>query len=231
MKMTTPHISCDENAFGKTVLMPGDPLRSQFIADNFLENPILINNIRGVQGYAGTYKGKQISVMASGMGMPSMGIYSYELFHFFHVENIIRIGTAGGLSDNVHLKDIIIASEAVADSSYVGGNAIIPSSNMLLERAIAECENKGFTYHKGMICTNDFFYGSLDELKKWRDKGALAVEMEGASLLYNAKLANKNALCICTISDCPLSDTPPTTPEERQQSFTNMMEVALETAI
>ena len=111
MTKSTPHISCDENAFGKTVLMPGDPLRSKFIAENFLESPVLINNIRGVQGYAGTYKGKKISVMASGMGMPSMGIYSYELFHFFNVENIIRIGTAGGLGNDVRLKDIVIARD------------------------------------------------------------------------------------------------------------------------
>lgn len=234
--MNTPHINSDESMVAKTVLMPGDPLRSKFIAENFLENPVLFNNVRGVQGYTGTYKGHRVSVMASGMGMPSMGIYSYELFNFFGVENIIRVGSAGGLSPELKLRDVVFGIGANTNSSYpqqyaVKGFVAPTCSFELLTQAVAAAQELGIKPVIGNLYSSDIFYNSdPDELKKWRDVGSLAVEMEAAALYLNAMMAHKKALSICTISDLPLSGGE-CTAEERQNTFTNMMKIALETAI
>lgn len=234
--MNTPHINAESSSIAKTVLMPGDPLRSKFIAENFLENPVLFNNVRGVQGYTGTYKGHRVSVMASGMGMPSIGIYSYELYNFFGVENIIRVGSAGGLSPDLKLRDIVFGIGANTNSNYVNQYAVkgivAPTcSYELLTEAVKAAEKVGVKPVIGNLYSSDIFYNSdPDALKKWRDVGSLAVEMEAAALYLNAIMAHKKALAICTISDLPFSGEE-CTAEERQNTFTKMMEIALETAI
>lgn len=236
MSVPTPHIEAKLGDFAKTVIMPGDPLRAKFIAENFLENAILVNNVRGIHGYTGKYKGKSVSVMASGMGMPSMGIYSYELFNFYDVDNIIRIGSAGALSPDLDLYDIVVAMAACTNSNYVSqyglpGSFSPIASYPLLRKFIEICECENVTPHVGNVLTSDVFY-SADEAcnKKWQSMGVLAVEMETAALYMNAIKANKNALSVLTISDCPFKGTE-TTAEERQNSFTQMMTLALETAI
>lgn len=234
--MNTPHINAESSSIAKTVLMPGDPLRSKFIAENFLENPVLFNNVRGVQGYTGTYKGHRVSVMASGMGMPSIGIYSYELYNFFGVENIIRVGSAGGLSPDLKLRDIVFGIGANTNSNYVNQYAVkgivAPTcSYELLTEAVKVAEKVGVKPVIGNLYSSDIFYNSdPDALKKWRDVGSLAVEMEAAALYLNAIMAHKKALAICTISDLPFSGEE-CSAEERQNTFTKMMEIALETAI
>lgn len=232
----TPHINATPDDFAKTVLMPGDPLRSKFVAENFFENPVLINNVRGVQGYTGTYKGTKVTVMASGMGMPSMGIYSYELFNFFGVENIMRIGSTGSMNEKVHVRDIVIGMGACTDSNYVnqfnlpGYFAPIASYEMM-KQAIAASEKVGATYHVGNILSSDVFYGDdPTSSERWRKLGVLCVEMEAAALYMNAAKAGKNALAIMTVSDHLLTGEA-TSAQERQESFTQMMEVALETAV
>ena len=231
----TPHIKAEPSDFAKTVLMPGDPLRSKFIAENFLENARLINNVRGIQGYTGTYKGEKLSVMASGMGMPSMAIYSYELYNFFGVENIIRIGSAGGLSENVKIRDIVIGMGACTTSSYAiqygleGTFAPIASFD-LVKRAAELCEKAGVNYMVGNIFSSDIFYDEANSGMEWAKMGVLGVEMESAALYCNAARAGKNALCICTVSDSFIYPEENTTAEERQNSFTKMMEIALELA-
>jgi purine-nucleoside phosphorylase len=230
----TPHITAKKDDFAETVLMPGDPLRSKFIADNFLENPVLINNIRGVQGYTGTYKGKKVSVMASGMGIPSIGIYSYELFNFYDVKNIIRIGSAGAISDEVKLRDIVIGMGACTNSKY-GDQFRLPgtyapiANYALLEKAVNKSRELGVEPKVGNIYSSDTFYDDALSLADWQKMGVLAVEMESAGLYMNAARAGKNALCICTISDCPFTGEA-CTAEERQNTFTKMMEIALEIA-
>ncbi|MBO5212683.1 MAG: purine-nucleoside phosphorylase [Clostridia bacterium] len=238
----TPHINAKSGDFAKTVLMPGDPLRSKFIAENFLENARLVNNVRGIQGYTGLYKGKEISVMASGMGMPSMAIYSYELFSFFGVENIIRVGSAGALQKDVKIRDIVLGMGACTDSNFANQYALpgtfapIASYKLLKlceEVAMAE----GANIHVGNLVSSDNFYSdtlglSSEELSssKWAKMGALAVEMEAAALYMNAARLGKNALAICTVSDHIITGEA-TSSDERQSSFTQMMKIALETAI
>ena len=234
--VATPHIAADTEDFGKTVLMPGDPLRAKFIAETYLENAKLVNNIRGVQGYTGTYKGTKVSVMASGMGMPSIGIYSYELFNFFGVENIMRIGSTGALNTDVKVRDIVIGMGASTNSNFAqqfclpGTFAAIASYPMMKE-AIDQCEALGATYHVGNILSSDPFYNAdKTSNEKWASMGVLCVEMEAAALYMNAAKAGKNALAILTVSDHIVTGEE-TTAEERQTSFTQMMEVALNTAV
>lgn len=234
--ITTPHINAEKDAFGKTVLIPGDPLRSKFIAENFLENAQLVNNIRGIQGYTGTYKGTKVSVMASGMGMPTIGIYSYELYNFFEVENIIRIGSAGALQEQVKLRDIVFGMGACTTSSYasqygLGGTFAPTASYPLLREAISQADKIGASYHVGNILSSDVFYNdNSDANKGWQKMGVLCVEMEAAALYMNAARCGKNALAILTVSDSIVTGEQ-TTAQERQNSFTQMMEIALNTAI
>ena len=230
----TPHIAAKPGDFAKTVLMPGDPLRSKFIAETFLENPVLVNNTRGVQGYTGTYKGKKVSVMASGMGMPSIGIYSYELFNYYDVENIIRVGTAGVIRPDLKVRDIVIGQGACTNSNYANqfelpGTFAPICSYELLKKAVDAAEKMGVTPVVGNLYSSDALYDDSMGLSKWQKMGVLAVEMEAAALYMNAARAGKNALAICTISDNPFTGEV-TTAEERQMTFTKMMEIALEIA-
>lgn len=239
--MSTPHIAADKGDFADTVLMPGDPYRSQLIAENFLIDARLVNDVRGVKGYTGLYKGRKISVMASGMGMPSIGIYSYELFNFFGVEKIIRVGSAGSYRKDVKLRDIVLGQAACTDSAFVrqfglpGDFAPIADFG-LLTTAVSEANKLGLTYHVGNILSSDRFYGDGEGLPDWKQPvalwskmGVLAVEMEAAALYMNAARAGKRALCICTVSDSLVTGEA-TTAEERQNSFTDMIRLALETA-
>lgn len=230
----TPHNSANIDDFAKTVLMPGDPLRAKFIAENFLEDPVLVNGVRGINGYTGMYNGKIVSVMASGMGMPSIGIYSYELFNFYNVENIIRIGSAGAISDEVNLRDIVIGQGACTNSNYASqfnlpGTYAPIASYKLLKQAVDFAQAAGVNYKVGNLFSSDTFYDDAASLSDWRKMGVLAVEMESAALYMNAARAGKNALCICTISDCPFTGES-CTAEERQNTFTDMMEIALKIA-
>lgn len=235
MTIPTPHILASKEDFAKTVLMPGDPLRSQFIAQTYLENAKLVNNVRGVQGYTGTYKGKKVSVMASGMGMPSIGIYSYELYNYYDVQNIIRIGSAGAIHPDLKLHDIIIGLGACTNSSYgnqfklPGTFAPIATFDLVL-KAYEAAKSMNIDVKVGNIYSSDTFYDDALSLADWQKMNVLAVEMESAALYMNAARAGKNALCICTISDCPLTGGVICTPEERQNTFTKMMEIALEIA-
>ena len=242
MSYPTPHINAKPGDFGKTVLMPGDPLRSKFIAENFLENPVLVNNVRGVQGYTGYYKGVKVSVMASGMGMPAIGIYSHELFNFFEVDNIIRVGSAGAIQEDINLYDLVIAQGACTDSNFaaqfhVPGTFAPIASYKLLSEAVKAAEANGAVYHVGNVNSSDVFYGDhvgvpegLDSVYGLKKMGVMALEMEAAALYMNAARYGKRALCICTISDHVLKGEE-TTAEERQNSFTTMMKVALDVAV
>ena len=230
--MSTPHNHAEKGDIAKTVLMPGDPLRAEFIAKNFLEDVKCYNTVRNMLGFTGTYKGRPVSVQGSGMGIPSIGIYSYELFNMYDVENIIRVGTAGSLADEVKLRDIVIGQAACTNSNYAAqyglpGTYAPIASYGLIEKAVAASKNLGIKYRVGNILSSDVFYDESDGLKKWAEMGVLAVEMESAALYMNAAHSGKNALCILTISDCVFSDLS-TTAEERQESFTDMMKVALE---
>lgn len=230
----TPHNSANIDDFAKTVLMPGDPLRAKFIAENFLEDPVLVNGVRGINGYTGMYNGKIVSVMASGMGIPSIGIYSYELFNFYNVENIIRIGSAGAISDEVNLRDIVIGQGACTNSNYASqfnlpGTYAPIASYKLLKQAVDFAQDAGVNYKVGNLFSSDTLYDDAASLSDWRKMGVLAVEMESAALYMNAARAGKNALCICTISDCPFTGES-CTAEERQNTFTDMMEIALKIA-
>ena len=231
----TPHIKATSADFAKTVLMPGDPLRSKFVAETFLENPRLVNNVRGIQGYTGTYRGVPVSVMASGMGMPSIGIYSYELFNFFGVENIIRIGSAGGLADNVQLRDVIIGMGACTDSSYqeqygLGGNFAPIANFELLSRAVEEAKAIGVRYQVGNLLSSDVFYNANPNFNRaWYNMGVLGVEMEAAALYMNAAAAGKRALAICTVSDHIMRGEA-LDADARQTTFTDMMTIALNVA-
>ena len=238
----TPHISAAPGDFGKTVLMPGDPLRSKFIAETFLENPVLANNVRGVHGYTGYYKGVKVSVMASGMGMPAIGIYSHELYNGYGVENIIRVGSAGSIQEHIHLYDLVIAQGACTDSNFAqqfhfpGTFAPIASYELLTE-AVKAAENHGATYHVGNVNSSDVFYGDhaevpagLDTLYNQKKMGVMAREMEAAALYMTAARYNKRALCICTISDHVITGEL-TSSAERQTAFTTMMKVALDVAV
>ena len=238
----TPHIKATPDDFAKTVLMPGDPLRAKFIAENFLKNPRLVNNVRGVQGYTGEYKGVLVSVMASGMGMPSIGIYSHELFTVFGVENIIRVGSAGALQEDIKVRDIVLGQGACTDSNYahtfrLSGTFAPIASYKLLKTCAEEAERLGLTYHVGNLVSSDVFYGDFEGVSaddtssaKWKKMGVMAVEMEAAALYMNAARLGKNALAICTISDHIITGEA-TNADERQNSFTQMMTLALETAV
>ena len=232
----TPHINAKPEDFAKTVLMPGDPKRSEFIAKTFLENPVLVNDVRGVHGYTGTYKGTPVSVMASGMGMPSIGIYSYELFNFFDVDNIIRVGSAGSLQPNIHIRDVVFGQGAClngnfADQYHLPGQMTPIADYTLLKTAIEQAEKLGVRYHVGNLLSSDTFYNDdpADGMK-WAKMGVMAVEMEAAALYLNAARAGKKGLALCTISDSLVTHEL-TTAEERQNSFTQMMEIALDTAV
>lgn len=232
----TPHINAPEGAFARTVLMPGDPLRSKFIAEKYLENAQLVNNVRGVQGYTGDYKGKKVSVMASGMGMPSIGIYSYELFNFYGVENIIRIGSAGAVSPKLGLQDVVAAMSCYTDSNFGSqfdfkGTLAPCCSYELLRDAMAAAEKLGKHLVPGPICSHDVFYsqGNYSSVPTLQKLGVLCVEMEAYALYLNAAAAGKNALALLTISDSMVTgEALPA--EDRQLTFTNMMEIALEIA-
>ncbi len=237
----TPHINARPEDFAKNVLMPGDPLRAKFIAENFLEDAVEVNAVRNMLGYTGRFKGERVSVMGSGMGIPSIGIYSYELFNFFGVENIIRVGTAGGMSNAVKLRDVVIGMGACTDSSFVKqfhlpGDFAPIASWELLEACVGKAKELDLSYKVGNVLSTDAFYGDdgdlPDELKSnalWAKMGVLAVEMESAALYMNAARAGKNALGIFTVSDHLLTGEA-TTAQERQTSFTDMMKLALETA-
>lgn len=233
--MSTPHNSAEKGDFAATVLMPGDPLRAKFIAENFLQNAGLVNEVRGMYGYTGIYEGVPVSVMASGMGMPSMGIYSYELFRFYDVENIIRIGTAGAVSESLHLRDIVFGLASCTGSTYADQYGLpcqpaAAASYALLKQADNAAEQLGKKVHVGTLLCTDTFYDDRNALADWRKMNVLATEMESAALYYNAARTGKNALCICTISDCPLTGEE-CSAEERQTTFNDMVRIALKTAV
>ena len=221
--MGTPHNEAAQGAFAKTVLMPGDPLRAKFIAEHFLDGAKLVNNVRGVQGYTGTYRDTPVSVMASGMGMPSMGIYSYELFHTYDVDNIIRVGSVGSISPRLKLRDVVLGQAACTDSNYprqygLDGTFSPLADFTLLESAV------------GNLLSSDVFYRRTEDTLAWGRLGVLAVEMESAALYCNAAEAGKRALAVCTVSDNLLTGEALST-TERQTSFTQMITLALEVAV
>ena len=235
--MSTPHNSAAKGEIAKTVLMPGDPLRAQFIAETFLTDAKLVNNVRGIHGYTGTYQGVPVSVMASGMGMPSMGIYSHELFAFYDVEHIIRIGSAGAMTERLKLRDVVAAQAACTTSNYIAqfgmpGTFAPIADYTLLSKAVEAAHEHGVDIKVGNIVSNDTFYAAegTNNADGWRRMGALAVEMEAAGLYANAAYAHKRALCICTISD-HIYRAEALSSEQRQTSFTQMMEIALDTAV
>ena len=236
--MATPHISAENGQIAKTVLMPGDPLRAKKIAEAFLEKPVMFNEVRGMLGYTGTYDGKPVSVMGSGMGMPSIGIYSYELYTQYGVENIIRVGSAGGYSPDLKVYDVVLASSAWTESSFAhtmsGFKENIAYPSKQLNEAIKESAKRlGIPLHVGQIHSSDVFYCEpWQELKDkyWQgirdEKGCIAVEMESFALFHNAKVTGKNAVCLITISDSFVSGEAASS-EEREKSLTDMMKIAL----
>ncbi len=229
--MSTPHNRAQKGEIAKTVLMPGDPLRAKFIAENYLENAVCFNDVRGIQGYTGTYRGKRVSVMASGMGMPSIGIYSYELYRFYDVDAIIRVGSAGALQKELQLYDIVLAQGACTDSNYakqysLPGTFAPIADFSLLQRASAAAEEKQFRYHVGNVLSSDLFYSDAGNTLDWAKMGVLCVEMESAALYMNAARLGKKALSVLTISDSLVSGEE-TTSEERERSFSDMIELAL----
>ena len=235
MSVPTPHIAAKVGEIAKTVLMPGDPLRSKFVAETFLTDPVLVNNTRGVQGYTGTWKGIPVTVMASGMGIPSIGIYSWELYTEYGVENIIRIGSAGAIQDHIQLRDIVLGMGACTDSNFAHQfnlqGTFAPIADYTLLRTAIDCaERSGLHYHAGNLLSSDNFYNDgSDSIDQWRKMGVLAVEMEAAGLYMNAARLGKRALAICTISD-HMYRPGILTAEERQSSMTEMITLALDTA-
>ena len=230
-KTPTPHIGAKYGDIAKTVIMAGDPLRAKFMAENFLENPVQFNNVRGMLGFTGTYEGKPVSVMGHGMGCPSIGIYTYELFNFYDVETIVRVGSAGSINHDLKLGNLVIAQGACTNSNfaiqYELPGTFAPIANFDLVRgAVEACERMGIPYKVGNVLSSDLFYVENAHNDKWMNMGVLAVEMEAAALYMNAARAGKRALTICTISDHILTGEA-TSAEERQTTFTNMMEVAL----
>ena len=231
----TPHISAKPGDFGKTVLMPGDPLRSKFIAENFLENPVLVNNVRGVQGYTGTYKGVKVSVMASGMGMPAIGIYSHELFNGYGVENIIRVGSAGAMRADMELGSVCAGMGACTNSDFAGqyelGGTFAPICDYeLLSAAVESAKELGVKMPVGNLYSSDTFYDAAGRNARFGKMGVMAVEMEAAGLYCTAAYTGKRALAICSISDNLVNGTE-LSADERQTTFTNMMKIALEVAV
>ncbi|MBR2467690.1 MAG: purine-nucleoside phosphorylase [Clostridia bacterium] len=231
----TPHNSAAYGDFAKVVLMPGDPIRAKFIADNFLENARLVNNVRGVQGYTGTYKGKEVSVMASGMGNPTIGIYSYELFAFYGVEAIIRVGSIGSFREDVELRDIIISEATYTNTNYGNffiehGRGYVDATKDLVDLAVANANKLGRKYHVGGTLCSDTFYAVEDELGIARENGLYGVEMECAALYLNAQRLNKKAVAICTVSDNIVTGAKASS-DERAQGYNHMIELALEVAL
>ena len=231
----TPHINATPDSIAKTVLMPGDPKRAELVAKQFLCNAHLFNDVRGVCGYTGEWKGAAVSVMASGMGMPSIGIYSYELYNAFDVDNIIRIGSAGSMNESVKVRDIVIGMGACTDSSYgeqfgLGGGFAPICDFGLLKTAVGIAEEKGLSAHVGNILSSDVYYDDDPQRNvRWRKMGVLAVEMEAAALYMNAARASKKALAICTVSNSLISGEE-LSASEREKSFTDMIELALDVA-
>ena len=226
----TPHIGAQFGEIAETVIMAGDPLRAKFMAENFLENPVQFNNVRGMLGFTGTHNGKRVSVMGHGMGIPSIGIYSYELFNFYGVKTIIRVGSAGSISNDLHLGDLVIAMGSCTNSNYAANfnlpGTFAPIGDFELARKAADaCDRLGYHYKVGNVFSSDVFYGENNDNEKWMKMGVLAVEMEAPALYMNAARSGKRALVICTISDHILTGEV-TTALERQTSFTHMMDVA-----
>ncbi len=234
MPVPTPHIGAKPGEIAKIVLMPGDPLRAKFIADNYLTEVHCYNNIRNMLGFTGLYKGQRISVQGSGMGVPSIGIYSYELFNFYDVESIIRIGSAGGIADDIEIRDIVAGMGACTNSRFsdqfrLPGTFAPIASFRLLEAAVKAAERMGIKLKVGNILSSDTFYDDSASLAEWQKMNVLAVEMEAAGLYMNAARAGREALCLLTISDTPLKGGS-LSAEDRQNSFRQMMEIALEIA-
>jgi purine-nucleoside phosphorylase len=226
----TPHIGAKFGDIAETVIMAGDPLRVKFMAETFLEDPVQFNNVRGMLGYTGTYQGKRVSVMGHGMGMPSIGIYTYELYNFYGVKTIIRVGSAGSVQEDLHVGDLVIALGACTNSNYASAfelpGTFAPIADFSLARGAAEaCEHLGYHYMVGNVLSSDVFYQEYPHHDKWINVGVLAVEMEIAALYLNAARSGNRALGICTISDHILTGEV-TTAEQRQTTFTHMMEVA-----
>ena len=230
----TPHIEAKKEDIAKTVLMPGDPLRAKYVAENFLDNYRLVNQVRGILAYTGTYKGKEVTVMASGMGMPSIGIYSYELYKFYDVENIIRIGTAGAYSSDINLFDIVISTEAYSESSFAKVNGydsnIMPATKTLNDKIVETANRLNSKYIFGRIHSTDVFYGNADINDLYNNKNCVCVEMESFALFCNALKLNKRAACILTISDNLITKAE-TTPLERQTALNDMITLALESTL
>lgn len=228
--MATPHNEAKMGDIAETVIMAGDPLRAKFMAEHFLEDATLFNSVRNMYGYTGTYKGKRVSVMGHGMGMPSMGLYSYELFHFYDVKQIIRTGTVGAIQKGVSIGDVIIAQAACTDSNYMSqfhlpGTFAPIADYELLAAAVSSCKMLACPYHVGNVVSSDIFYNENEDWREWQKMGVLAIEMECAALYANAARAGKKALAIMTVSDHIVEKTA-TTAEERQTAFTKMMDVA-----
>ena len=233
--MSTPHNSAKMGDFAKTVLMPGDPLRAKFIAETFLEDAKLVNNVRGIHGYTGTYRGVPVSVMASGMGIPSIGIYSHELYTQYGVENIMRIGSAGAISPKLKLRDVVAAQGACTNSNFVHqyqlpGTFAPIADFTLLETAVSVAREMGVEMPVGNLLSSDTFYDASNSTMDWGKMGVLAVEMEAAGLYMTAASLGKRALAICSISDSLVTGEELSS-EERQTTFTTMMKIALETAV
>lgn len=226
----TPHIGAKYGEIAETVLMAGDPLRAKLMAERYLENPVLYNEVRGMLGYTGTYKGKRVSVQGHGMGIPSIGIYSYELFNFYGVKTIIRVGSAGSMHPDLHIGDLVMAMGACTNSHY-GDQYDLPGTYApiadfsLLRAAVEKAEELGYRYKVGNIYSSDIFYDERQGTPEWQKMGVLAVEMEASALYMNAARSGNKALCICTISDSMVTGEA-TTAEERQNNFTKMMDVA-----
>jgi purine-nucleoside phosphorylase len=230
----TAHISANKEDLAETIIMPGDPLRSQMTANTFLENPVLVNNVRGVQGYTGYYKGKKITVMASGMGNPTMGIYSYELFKFYDVKKIIRIGSIGAMREDIKIKDIILAKDVYTNTNYnnfykENGEGYITGDFKSISEGESYLKSSSIPYHVGNILCSDTFYSDEDEVSKAQRLGLLGVEMESAALYLNAKRTGKEAMVICTVSNNIITGEE-TTSDERQNAFKDMVRIALELA-
>ncbi len=235
MNTTTPHNSARPGDITGTVLMPGDPLRAKFIAEEYLEDPLCFNTVRGMLGFTGRYKGKRVSVMGSGMGMPSIGIYSYELFHIYDVKAVIRIGTVGGLQPSLRLGDLLIGMGACTDSNYAAqyhlpGTYAPIAGWELLRRAAETAERRGCRYRVGNLLSSDIFYcDDMEDLSKWKKMGVLGVEMEAAALYMNAARAGKEALALCTVSN-RIGEEGFLPVEKQMETYRTMMEIALEIA-
>lgn len=235
--MPTPSmfIGAEKDQVAKTVLMPGDPKRAQFIAETYLEDIQMVSDIRGIPVYTGTYKGKRLTVMASGMGIPSMGIYAHDLYEYFDVENIIRVGTAGGVHPDLDVRDIVIGQAACTTSQFdyqfrLPGRFSPIADFGLMRLAAEKAEEMGLATKVGNLFCTEYFYDAAGSLAEWQKVGVMAVEMESAALYTKAAQFGRKALCICTVSDCPLAGKF-STPEECERTFTQMMELALETAL